>query len=218
MISKTNYQIEGNLPSLKEMHQFSDFKTVLNYPSGRFFYDPWLLKEEYQGTFWDYALKKLPPHGEARIIMLDKKENYMSHADIDNRWHLNITGNRCYIINIDQEKMYLLKNDNYWYSLETGIRHTATNFGDCPRYQVVVRQLLPDNLLENPIPVKIFLKEQRYDARYIFDDVFSPVLHSLAHNGHLSNFKVEDTTVFFDLEKTKKDELPKHDKVFSVEF
>lgn len=57
-----------------------DGKTSINQPTGHFFYDPWVVKDEYKDSIWEMVLNTLElPHGEARLIILQPGETYMAH-------------------------------------------------------------------------------------------------------------------------------------------
>lgn len=186
------------------------FKISINEPTGDFFYDSWIIKEEYKNSPWAEIIATLnEPVGEARIIVMKPGTCYASHADIDDRWHLNLTGQKSYLINLDNEKMYQLKKDNNWYIMDTSYRHTATNFGPEDRIQLVVRKLLSKNHLVDPINIKILPKinDPNEDSRFYFDDVISPWLNKKCKQGVLSNFKTDGVSVSFDIEKIFLDDI-----------
>jgi hypothetical protein len=150
MLTKTHYTADTTLfqeacYSLPK----SEIKTTINEPTGDFFYAPWVLKAEYKGTVWETFYNSLPvAKGEARIIILDPGSCYQIHADIDDRCHLNISGEGCYLMDLTTEQMYRLEQDGIWYDMDAGFLHTATNFGRRSRVQLVVRKLLKKNQLK----------------------------------------------------------------------
>lgn len=175
-----------------------DFKLSLNTPTGNFFYDPWEIKDEFKNTVWEQILKTLPgPIGEARIIELTHGTCYMSHCDIDDRYHLNIEGQYSFLIDIDSQKMYSTVADGNWYVINTGIRHVAANFGSVKRTQLVVRQLLNRSTAHNLVTVKIFPICE--NPRFEFDDIISPWLHEINKRFMMSEFTVLDNGVTFKL-------------------
>ena len=91
--------------------------------------------------------------------------------------------------------------------MNAGIRHSAVNFGNNPRIQLVVRKLLPINNLDEYKSIKIFLSENRHDYRYVFDDIYSPWFNKLVKEKLLNNFSVNDKEVSFDLDITLVQEL-----------
>ena len=120
MITETSYTVD---PSLFQEACYSlpkhGMKTAINEPTGNFFYDPWILKTEYKGTVWETLYNSLPvTKGEARIIILDPNQCYQIHADIDDRYHLNILGEKCYLIDLDDNIMHFLKTDGIWYNMD----------------------------------------------------------------------------------------------------
>lgn len=175
-----------------------DFRLSLNKPTDRFFYDPWEIKDEFKNTVWEKILNTIPqPLGEARIIQLQHGTCYMSHCDIDDRYHLNIEGQYSYLINIDSQEMFPTVADGKWYTIDTGCRHVAANFGSTTRTQLVVRKLLTNAELTSPVTVKIF--PICVNPRFEFDDIVSPWLHKMNKTLHLAEFTVLDNGVSFKL-------------------
>lgn len=178
-----------------------DFKTTLNNPTGNFFYDPWELKPEFKNTVWEKILSSLPKDiGEARIIKLDKGDCYLAHADVDDRWHINIVAGRSYLIDLENDKMFTLL-PNRWYDMDAGIIHSAANFGGEDRIQLVVRKLLTNSKLKSPINAEIISDLKINHWRYLFDNTFSPLLNRLNKEGKLANFKNLETSVRFTTEE-----------------
>lgn len=186
-----------------------EMKTTINSPTGDFFYDPWILKDEYKGIVWETLYNSLPvSKGEARIIILDPGQCYQQHADIDDRYHLNILGDSCYLINLTQEQIHLLSQDGIWYDMNAGFTHTAANFGRCARVQLVVRHLLTQNRLKDPIAVSIATTlDNTNHARYLFDNTLSPWLNSANKAGIINDFSYSPILVKFNIEKDKLDFL-----------
>jgi hypothetical protein len=193
MLTKTNFSVdiesiqiaENNLPS-------DEFRLAINEPTGDFFYDPWTIKEEYKNTIWYHILKSLTiPHGEARIILLDEGRCYQSHADIDDRYHLNISGTDSYIIDLEKNQLHDLVKDGHWYLMQARNKHTAANFGRGVRAQLVVRMLLKDGDDGTFVPVSVrSTLDDKEESRYRFDAVLSPVLNALDKLRMMSKFTV----------------------------
>ena len=210
MLAKTNYTVNqlllqeaiDNLPS-------NQFRTAINLPSGNFFYDPWTIKSEFKNTIWDQILSTLPkPFGEARIVNLNPATNYQIHADLDDRYHLNITGEECYLIDITAGKMHLLVPDGIWYTMNAGKLHSAANFGRQHRIQLVVRQLLTNAELTDPVTVTIcnnIFSEN--DARFMFDNTISPWLNKIQKQNKLANFTYTEKVVKFQTTQNIAEEL-----------
>ena len=159
MLCPTNYNVNANLleEAIKQSNK-DESKLVLNQPTGDFFYDPWIIKPEFAGTVWENILNSLPVNkGEARIITLKPGTSYYSHADADDRWHLNLKSEYGFVCDLDNQQMYLLKPDGIWYNMDAGRIHSAVNFGHIDRVQLVVRHLLCNNNLKNPVGIRIVL-------------------------------------------------------------
>ena len=82
MILPTEYEAtKQQLNYLKDLCN-SEHKMVLNKPTGDFFYDPWVVNEEYKGTPVESFLAQIPDAGEARIIKQESGTCYFAHSDI----------------------------------------------------------------------------------------------------------------------------------------
>ena len=200
MLKETEHKISLDLLlEAQKCVEIFDGKTILNTPTGRFFYDNWNIKDEFKNTVWEKILDTLPYQiGEARLIKLNEHSCYSSHGDIDDRWHLNVSGDKSYLVDLSSLKMYPQTQDLTWWNMNAGPIHSAVNFGNEPRYQLVVRHLLLDNILKEPIQVCIYVDEYN---RYEFDEKFSPWLNFANKQGIISNFDYRNFNVSFLVEK-----------------
>lgn len=206
MLIPTNYTVDTNLFQEARNHlPKGAMKTSINQPTGDFFYDPWILKDEYKGTVWETLYNSLPVvKGEARIIILDPGLCYQIHADIDDRYHLNILGDNSYLINLVQVIMYPLSQDGIWYDMDASFLHTATNFGRKARVQLVVRKLLKKNKLSNPVEVSLVTSmDNPNHARFLFDNTMSPWFNEANKAGFINNFSQGAVSIKFNIEQDK---------------
>jgi hypothetical protein len=201
MIQNTKYtvsldDIAGVMGDVYDIGKFD-----ISEQTGSFFYDPWQLKPEFLGTAWETIWNSLPePKGQGRIIILESPSCYTSHADIDNRWHLNLCGDEAYLIDLEKEEMFKTVLDGKWYDMDAGVPHTAMNIGAEIRAQLVVRKLLPKNIINDPQHVRI--AGVKGNIRYEFDKHLSPWLNRAANNTKIiSNVKVVEQGIEFDIEK-----------------
>ena len=200
----TNLQLEKAQLAIPNI----EFRLPINQPTGNFFYDPWIIKDEFKDTIWEDILNSIPElKGEARIIKLDPGICYRSHADIDDRWHLSLKGEKSFIIDLENERMHPTIPDTIWHMIDTSTRHSAVNFGHMPRMQLVVRQLLTRNTLISPKQISITLKHIIDDKRFIFDDLVSPWLNKMNKDGRISNFQYEEFEVKLSIEASEIDNL-----------
>jgi hypothetical protein len=212
MLTKTNYTISqellqeavANLPT-------DEFRTTINKPTGNFFYDSWAVKPEYQDTVWSKLLLSInEPIGEARVIVLKPQMSYHIHADIDDRFHLNIQGEASYLIDLDSEKLHKLQTDGVWYLMDAGRKHTASNFGRFDRVQLVVRKNLQRGNLTSPKSIKIYSNISSVDdSRFIFDNTVSTWLNQANKKRIIDNFNPSPSCVSFDIEEQFVEELIK---------
>lgn len=197
MLTKTSYVAPINIIE----NEFSVGKHTLTEPTGDFFYDPWKLKSEFQGSKWESVLSTLPFNiGQARIIVLEAPSCYTKHADIDDRYHLNLSGDNAFLIDLQSQDMYKLELDGIWYEMDAGRLHTAINVGSNYRMQLVVRKLLHRNTLINPVEVSVTAKG--HNPRYVFDNRLSPWLNRANKRGIITNFVSDGATVYFDIENS----------------
>lgn len=206
MLTPTNYTINPKIFQEACNHlPESGMKTTINRPTGDFFYDSWVLKDEYRGTVWEEIYNSLPvTKGEARIIILDPGQCYQVHADIDDRYHLNILGDNSYLIDLVRDTMHPLSQDGIWYDMDASFLHTASNFGRKARVQLVVRKLLKKNKLKNPVEVVLATgMENANHARFIFDNTLSPWFNDANKAGYINNFSHGNVSIKFNIEQDK---------------
>ena len=218
MLTPTNYTVDSKLFQEACTHlPTGAIKTTINQPTGSFFYDPWILKDEYKGTVWETLYNSLPiTKGEARIIILDPGQCYQIHADIDDRYHLNILGDNSYLIDLVRETMHPLSQDGIWYDMDASFLHTATNFGRRARVQLVVRKLLKNNKLKNPVEVTLATSiENPNYARFLFDNTMSPWFNDANKAGHINNFSQGSVSINFNIEQ---DKLESFKRILPEEF
>lgn len=116
----------------------------LNHTDGKLLNGPYQTKTEFVGTPLGDALEKLGDIGEARLLKLESSESYTAHADPDDRIHLAIfTNPHCYLLDLENQKMFHLPADGEFWYMDTGIMHVACNFGGRSRVHLNVRAGLP---------------------------------------------------------------------------
>lgn len=209
MLAQTPFKVDIKVLDQLLPDIFDNGKTDISEPTGDFFYDPWQLKEEYHNTVWEDVWCSLPIDvGQARIIVLDSPSCYTQHADIDDRYHLNIVSDKDYLIDLENETMYPLRKDGIWYNMDAGKIHTAITVGKTQRVQLVVRQLLKRNTLTTPKSVKI--KTGGDQPRYVFDNSLSPWLNRANKKGIIADFKTAQDTVEFKIENDAVLDLLQH--------
>ena len=210
MLTPTNYTVDPKLFQEACFHlPTGAMKTTINTPTGDSFYDAWELKDEYKGTVWEILYNSLPvTKGEARIIILDPGHCYQTHADIDDRYHLNILGDSSYLIDLVRDIMHPLKQDGIWYDMDASLLHTATNFGRKARVQLVVRKLLKKNKLSNPVAVSLATSmDNPNHARFLFDNTMSPWFNDANKAGFINSFAQGNVSIKFNIEQDKLESL-----------
>lgn len=175
-----------------------DFKFTLNTPTGNFFYDPWELKPEFKNTVWEEIFNSLPgDKGEARLIKLAPGTCYWAHADIDDRWHLSLINELSFLAELKSQKLHTTEL-GVWYEMNAGLLHSAVNFGEVDRVQLVVRKLLTPGTFKESTNIKIMMPSL-VNARYLFDQLYSPWLNYANRIGIIRDFSATSDSVSFNL-------------------
>jgi len=172
----------------------------LNEPTGHWLYDPYRIKEYWKGSQFEKLLCNLPLDiGEARLMKLTPGSSYRSHADVDDRYHLNLVSNeQCYLIDLENQEMHQLKTDGYFYHMNAGKIHTACNFGSNDRIQLVIRIPLKKYSGENFITKKIKFVKPVFNLRYILDNNISGLINRFIKNGDIGYFNpISETEIEF---------------------
>lgn len=191
MLQVTEHSISTVFLENIQLSKFNEFRTAINEPTGNFFYDPWVLKQEFKNTIWEsiYDSLKETDKGEARIIRLEAGNCYTLHADIDDRYHLNLSGDNCYLLDMESKTMHGLSPDGKWYLMNAGLLHTAINLGPKVRYQLVIRKLLKRSTCSDLTNLKITSNIDNLDtSRFYFDNQASGWLNEQNKKGNIDNF------------------------------
>lgn len=211
MLSKLNYTVSEELiQEASLIPEQTEFRFALNQPTNSFFYDKWEIKPEYKDTVWDKILQQLPVDdiGEARVISLKSGSCYLSHSDIDDRYHLNISGDESFLVDIENNQTFNLIRDYHWYTIDAGKIHSAVNVGRFTRVQLVVRKLLKHGTITDPVNITLIPNIDCKDtARWMFDRYVSNWLNYANKRGVLDNFEFQHGRVSFSLESGEVDKL-----------
>jgi len=217
MISATNFSIPVSIAQSLDIMGDDPAKISINHPTGSFFYDNWVIKPEFKGTVFETALHSLPSNiGEARVIIMQNGTSYLRHADIDDRYHLTVRSDESFLIDLESKKMYPSIVDGKWYLMDTSICHSAAVFGEFNRVQLVVRKLLNNVTLINPVEVEILV--QGVNCRYLFDNNVSSWLNCSNKRHIITNFRTTTAGVAFSIEYSCIDELQIVPKQFEVKL
>ena len=199
MIDNTEYFVNvGQVVTAAELCKDWSGKNVLNMPTGDFFYDAWKISPQYEGTIFEDLLSVLPDVGEARIIRQECGTCYQAHSDIDDRYHLNLAGDHACLIDLDDGKTYDLNADGRYYLMNAGKTHSAANFGEQVRFQLVVRKLLKR---ADWVDCNVEIIGGGDNPRFAFDKYISPLLNQCNKRDVMNNFTVTETGVKFTTNK-----------------
>ena len=78
--------------------------------------------------------------------------------------------------------------------MDAGRNHSAANFGQYPRYQLVVRCLLTRS---HWVEDKVEIVAGGENPRFVFDKYISPLLNQINSRGAMNNFEITATGVKF---------------------
>lgn len=193
----------------------------LNSPTGNRLYDPYTVNQEWKGTAFETLLNEIPYDiGEARLMKLEPGTCYRSHADADDRYHLNLISNEhCYLIDLDDQKMYPLVSDSNLYYMDGSKLHTATNFGSTSRVQLVIR--VPLKKYDDPdfVSVEIKVKNPPVNLRYLVDQYVSPLINRYSKLGLIGYFNpLSDLIYSLTLDISVLDKILKQLTQLNVEY
>lgn len=161
----------------------------LNSPSGEFFNDPWVVKEEFKGTPLGNLLESLGSIGQARLLCLESAESYTAHCDPDDRIHLAIVTNPySFLVDIDDNRLYHLPVDGQLWHMDTGKTHVAANWGPRTRIHLNVRVLLPKYSSERK-GLRIKVLEGDYDWKQLAYMPLMGAVNKYVKNGYITGFK-----------------------------
>lgn len=189
-----------------EQDQFDDMnKLDIMEPTGNFFYDPWQLKESFRTPELIALFDQLPPVGQTKIVSIPPGTAYQAHADIEDRYHITLQGKHSYLIDLEHNEMHSTDVNDQCYLMDTTSVHTAANFGDCDRIQLVIRLLLNRNRLNTPVRISIQPKllDQPHNQRLWMDQHILTWLNQANKRGIMAHYNPmgEDTHWCFDLEQ-----------------
>lgn len=206
MITRTNIHVDVTLKEIIDALNNlpkNDYRYILNEPSNHYMHDDWKIKKEFKNSLWDRILATLPYKiGQARIIVMQPGQCYQSHADIDNRWHLNLTGEDCFFADLDNFKMFKIEQDWYWYDFDASPRHTAVNCGRFARAQLVVRKPIVKNKIVDPVRLEIKSLLDDDNTRYQGENKITPWFNKALLKGVASDIDTPDAgTIHVTLER-----------------
>jgi hypothetical protein len=191
-----NVELEPLLEELSDIQWDDKNRCSLNKPLGNWLFDDYEMLPGWKGTAFESLLNSLPFRvGEARLMKLEPGTCYPCHSDLDDRYHLNLTTNdQCYLIDLDNHVMHPVKTDGKIYYMNANVKHTAANFGDISRIQLVIRK--PFERFDDPNMMKLSVKfvDTQFNFRYEFDQYVSPLIGKLAKEKQLSWFEPKSNT------------------------
>lgn len=200
MLEKTDfyYPIQKMIDYLHLVDWDSNGRANITVPTGHWLYDPYKLAVRFQGTPFAKFLDMLPfEYSEARLMKLAPGTCYRAHSDIDDRLHINLTGNEyCHLIDLDTNTMHPIHTDGYVYRMDGSKIHTAVNFGSTDRVQLVLRIPLKQYDIENGFYCNIEFVNPPHNLRYQLDHHVSPLLNRYVKSGDLGYFNNESDTKF----------------------
>jgi len=188
--------IESLVKELDKAVWDSKNRCNLNKPTGNWLFDSYEILPEWKGSAFDTLLSGLPFRiGEARLMKLTPGTCYPCHSDLDDRYHINLTSNQqSYLIDLKNHVMHPVETDGKIYLMNANLLHTAVNFGDTDRIQLVIRKPFDRISDEDMIEMTVKFINPKFNFRYEFDQRVSPVIGKLAKEKELSWFEPTSET------------------------
>lgn len=188
---------------LSDLQWDSNNRVNLNHKTGHWLYDPYAVNKEWQGTPFEDLLEELGRYniGEARLMKLDPGTCYCSHADIDDRIHLNLESNdQSYLIDLNANKMHKTSADGKLYYMDGSYVHTAANFGSSPRIQLVARVRLTKHNAPALERTELVFLNKPYDLRYNIDNSLSVLMSKLIKQKNMEFVEYADASIVLDVD------------------
>jgi hypothetical protein len=223
MLTELNFQYDVGklLPLLNIVSWDSKNRCDLNQPTGHWLYDPYIIADKWKGTLFEDLLNSIPvPIGEARLMKLTPGTCYASHADIDDRLHLNLVSNdQSYLIDLENHEMHQLHTDNKFYRMDAGRLHIAANFGSTDRIQLVIRIPLDRFNDDTFVERKITFTNPTFNLRYVLDNHISTFLNRAVKQKKVGFFNpLSDLEIQFLIDPTTLTQLTDKLKNLNIEF
>lgn len=137
--------------------------------------DAYVLLPEFENTPVGDALNLLGPIGGAYLRKLDPRRYYGAHTDQDDRYHLAITTNPLAVMmDFDNQTIHHMPVDGVWSLMDTGLVHTAQNYGTESRIHLHCRALLPR--AETGVELTVECDDEREIQNQLW---FGPMDHQL---------------------------------------
>lgn len=178
-------------PIIDQVNTLGNFgkRLDLNVSSGKFFNDPWQVKQEFANTPLGNVLKTLGNIGQARLLCLESAESYTAHCDPDDRIHLAIITNPySFLVDVENKNLYHLPVDGSLWHMDTGKIHVAANWGGRTRIHLNVRKLLPKYDASQPgLHIKVL--EGDYDWKQIAYTPLMSLINSSIKNNLITGFE-----------------------------
>lgn len=178
-------------PIIDQVNALGNFgkRLDLNQISGKFFNDPWLIKDQFKDTPLGNVLDSLGQIGQARLLCLDSAESYTAHSDPDDRIHLAvITNPYSFLVDVDDKKLYHLPADGSLWHMNTGKTHVAANWGGRSRIHLNIRVLLP-KFDSNKSGMRIKVTEGDYDWKQLAYTPLMSLINKLIKSGYVGGFE-----------------------------
>lgn len=223
MLTELNfyYDISKLLPLLDTVTWDSKNRCDLNRPTGHWLYDPYQIVDCWKATEFEKLLNSIPePIGEARLMKLTPGTCYPSHADADDRLHLNLLSNdQSYLIDLDNHVMHQLYTDNKFYRMDAGRQHVAANFGSTDRIQLVIRVPLIRIKDSRFVERNIKFTNPDFNLRYVLDNHISTFLNRAIKKQQVGFFNpLSEVEIQFIIDPVIMNQLTDKLKRLNIEF
>lgn len=205
LLKDTNIKFSNNIiQELLEMFENSNEKTIICTDETRNkYYEPAVLLDSYKGTAIETVLNTIPETVSLlAIIIQDPGDSYPIHTDIQDRYHLNIKSKHSYFLDFEENKLMPIHTDGKLYVMDTGIYHSASNYGNERRIQLGAAKMLTPKNIKKPQPVMIEFLGEVTQQDYYFNYYIMPWLNKADKKNIIDNYnRPKNNKMFFTIEK-----------------
>jgi hypothetical protein len=180
-----------------------------NDSKGDRYYREMELFDKYKGTVVERYVKSLNRKlSKVCVIIQEPGDTYPIHADIDDRFHLNLQSDNAYFIDFKTNISIPIETDRKVYLMNTGGLHSAVNFGLKRRLQIGATISLEYHNLKSPMSVNIHYNGKNKNYDYFYNFYVMPWLNLANKNKLINNYvKPKDSNLFVDIEEEQLESL-----------
>jgi hypothetical protein len=192
------------MQELLEIFDSSKNKTIICTDETRNkYYEPAVLLDSFKGTAVETVLNTIPDAiSLLAVIIQDPGDSYPIHTDIQDRYHLNIKSKHSYFLDFEKNRLIPIETDSKLYIMDTGIYHSATNYGNERRIQLGATKMLTPKTLKNPQDIVIEFLGNEKEQNFYFNYYIIPWMNRADKRNIVDRYvRPKNNKMFFTVEK-----------------